>query len=277
MPSTLYVIVKLYGPLVVSVVFLVASFFVPGSEAMTMIELQPMELFAVDLPIPTPVLVRGMLLVASIGALSCFAIYDYAAFFPRYLRMEVFFDDDGIRRSIATLKLNAVQNNWLVGEYSKQRSHYFDAVDTKIESLGYARTFSLADRHTIHSNGHTWFVVEPVVGWQRYRVVEAKGELQHVLEVPGSPAAQLLTFFEKVPTGEDYFTVSWTHPFRILLKPRFKQMLAIDRESTRSTFQFIIVGLTLAQIFPWPGFSNTVYCADFEGVGLVPIAYAVYH
>ena len=62
----------------------------------------------------------------------------------------------------------------------------------------------------------------------------------------------------------------------VLIRPRFKQILPEDRTATRMAFRRCITGAARIRVFPWPDVSSTVYFAEFEHAGLVPVAYAVY-
>jgi hypothetical protein len=140
------------------------------------------------------------------------------------------------------------------------------------------RVFSL-DGGQVHSDGETSFIVNKIDGWQRYYVQESKGELTNTLEAPHHPTLQFFTLFEKLATAEDYIDPSFADLIlrrRIILQPRFKQLLAEARTSTAITFNVAVTGVTSLTLFPWPSFSPTVYCAYYPNTGLVPIAYAIY-
>ena len=131
----------------------------------------------------------------------------------------------------------------------------------------------------MHSSGRTTFVVEKTGGFQNYHIVESRGDLTHVMEVPNLPRVEFFTLFEKLNSKDDYLRPSFSDVFinrTYVLRPLFKQMLAQDRTSQGVLFRFTVVGATKLYLIPWPKFSNTVYFADFGTAGLVPIAYTIY-
>jgi hypothetical protein len=276
MPSRALTALKLYVPLVITAGLLIALWRLNDFSSSTTVAFQPVAMLAISVPIRNALLLRLLLGAGSLACLSTYLFYDYARFFPTFFKMEVFFDPAGLDASIVALHVLPGDAVTLVDNFAAHRQRYFSVVDGVVASLGRVPTFFAVNDGSIHSLGHTSFVVEKVAGWQRYHLAEARGELQHTLEHAGSPQSHLLSFFEKIPSRDDYFSLSHRHPFRMILRSQFKQMLATDRDGPRSTFRFVVVGLTRVSIWPWPTFSNTVYCADFESVGLVPVAYAVY-
>lgn len=139
--------------------------------------------------------------------------------------------------------------------------------------------FNITTVGVIHSSGETSFIVEKVEGIQKYHISESHGEVLHILEMPNRASKQFKTFFEKMVTSGDYINPPiWQLVTRrsVILRPQFKQVLAQNIKAEGILFHHTVVGVTKVKIYPWPDFSNTVYFADFRGVGLVPVAYAIY-
>jgi hypothetical protein len=239
-------------------------------------ELQAIEFLSITIPLSSEIMMRGTLILGAVLSVISLVFQDYSVFFPQHLRMNVFFDQPGLAASVEALGQIPGDGCRLKRDSRQYRDDYFRMVDEQIASLDGPQGFFGVRGANVHSTGNTSFVVERVAGLQRYCVTEAAGELEHCVEVPGREQARLLTFFERIPSGGDYLQMSIRRPGRVLLCCRFKQMLATDKASTRAPFRLMVVGLTRVDVWPWPRFSNTVYCADFDAGGLVPVAYAVY-
>jgi hypothetical protein len=242
--------------------------------------IQPLGIFGISFPIENTVLLRSSILLTSFGFLALYGWLDYSGFFPRHLEMEVFFDEKGVDRILSeTLTTDERASLGIQKDYKGSRNDYFLRLDKEVAHLFHkSQFFSMRDGF-VHSTGRTSFVVKKISGFQKYYIDEAKGELLNVLDAPHIPQKQFFTLFEKLPTAEDYLRPSLVDIFvrrQILVRPKFKQILAENRTSTGVLFNIAVVGITKVTVIPWPTFSETLYCADFGEMGLIPVAYAIY-
>ncbi len=279
MLSVIGIALFLYGPALLCVFSLYLLFRLDIARR-TIFTVQPFGLFGISFPITNRTLSRLLLTIAALGFLLLYALYDYSLLFPQHLAMEVFFDQAGTARMVGdSLTSDEQRALGIPINYIAYRGRYFNKLDDELRNvLHAAHVFSL-EGGIVHSSGETSFKVMKVDGWQRYHLYEAKGELTHTLEAAHRPAETFFTFFEMLPSADDYIQPSFRDliiSHRLLIRPQFKEFLAESRTSRSVAFNVAVVGITEVHAFPWPSFSSTIYCADLGELGLIPVAYAIY-
>jgi hypothetical protein len=236
-------------------------------------------IITLPLPIRRSFILYGFCAAAALGAIIFAATRDYSGFFPTRLKMQVFYDAEGIDRTLKELRLPNQQLR-LAKNLTAGREIYYLMLDHEIATSTPSTTLFFSLREAIpHSEGDTRIVVKKVSGWQRYHIEVADGELLHTLERPGLPSTELLTAFSKLDSSDDYIHPSFADiVFRrsFLIRPRFKQYPSARRIARGTPFRATVVGASRISLLPLPSFSNTLYLADVPAQGLVPIGYAVY-
>lgn len=156
---------------------------------------------------------------------------------------------------------------------------YYRSLDERLGLLlHYEGFFSVRDG-TVHSKGQTSFKVQQTDGIHNYYIAESKGELSHCLERAEKPTVNFLSFFDKLPSPNDYIRPKLLDLLlkqEVVIAPRFKQILAEKNKSDGVIFDHVLVGVTKVFLVPYPRYSNTVYFIETKNHGLVPIGYAVY-
>src|SRR5574341_476789 len=193
--------------------------------------------------------------------------------------MEVFYDQHGIGESLAVFTPAELASLGYDSKNAALCSVYYTDLDKKLKEIMRLDKFFLLQEGILHSKGETSFKISKISGIQNYYIVESKGEVVHVLERPQLPSVAFKSFFERLPSSYDYIRPSLRNIFidrSIVLRPRFKQLLAEQNKAESTLFDHVLVGATKVFILPVPRFSNTVYFFELRGVGLVPIGYAVY-
>jgi len=270
-------LIELYGPFLVALVVLfVAARLKKGHRGVVPIKLP---VVGVEIPVRKRVAYRAGLLFVAASCIYYYLVIDFAKFFPSEFKMEVFYDEPGIRKRLAQfspeelIELSYTESNF------GQRAIYYRDLDTKLRTiLKYPEFFSLHEG-IVHSNGSTSFHVEKTAGFYNYRIGEAKGELLHVLERPNAQAISFRTFFERIPSADDYIRPRWSEillKHSVILRPRFKQILAEQYRSDGVVFDHTLIGVTKVELFPLPRFDSTLYFIEVPGKGLVPVGYAEY-
>ena len=280
MESVPLIFVKLYLPLMLALVAILVLFTTTTGEKRTVMKLKPfLDFIQFEISVSNILIVRSLLILGVPAFLSPYLFYDYTALFPQHLHMEVFYDQPGIRESMTAFPPDQLASLPIPKDYSPYQAQYFEKVDSEIKkTLGIEKFFSLKER-SAHSRGETYIVVEQIKGWHSYHVVKAEGDLTHIIELPNSPIRQFYTRFEKLDSKDDYIDLTLSDLFvrrHLMLRVRNKQILVESSKAQRVLFKFTVVGITKVTVFPWPSISNTIYFAEFEGVGLVPVAYAIY-
>lgn len=268
-------ILQFYTPFAAALtLFLVAIKYQFGDETVLTINN-----FGFEIKITKNIAGRIAFSIGAITILSYYIFFDYSKYFPNHLEMEVFYDKDGIEKSLSVFSPEELSDIKAQSYEKKAADFYYAALDEKIKSiLKYKQFFSISDG-IVHSEGETSFVVQKTSGILNYYIAGSKGELVHSREIPGHATVNCLSFFEKLPSSNDYIRPSIWQIFlkrEIVISPKFKQIIAENNKSTGVLFDHTLLGLTKVYIFPYPYFSNTVYFFESKINGLIPVGYAVY-
>jgi hypothetical protein len=269
--------IKLYGAAFGAILFAILAFSLKFSEK----EWFPVKtpFFETAIPVTSKLVGRALFLTCSLAFLLYYPSLDFGEFFQQYLEMEVFYDQPGINESLAVFTPQELKSLGYDGKNAALSSIYYTDLDKKLKEIMRLDQFFLLKDGIVHSKGATSFKVTKVSGINNYYISESKGEVVHVLERPQLPPVAFKSFFEKLPSPYDYIRPSLRNMLidqSIVLRPRFKQLLAEQNKAEGTLFDHILVGATKVFILPLPRFSNTVYFSELPGVGLVPIGYAVY-
>lgn len=237
----------------------------------------PISLFSLELGFLTPVLLRVTLTGAGIVSLLSPLFFDYSKLFPTQLRMTVHYDDEGIERILNTYSSSEKARLKIRDDWVSAKADYMDQLDQAIGNTmdGYTPFFS---RHeSMYSAGETSFVVEKVDGsWQRYRIVESHGRLEHTLELPEREPCTLISEFVLRRAGYDFIELTLADilfRFTVILKPQYKQILRVT--SAREVYSRYVIALNKVRIFPLLTIGDTVYLAETDE-GRIPVGYTVY-
>ena len=193
--------------------------------------------------------------------------------------MEIFYDEKGIQRSLSVLTSEELNSIGYIGFNKSDVEEYYLSLDDRLRLiLHYDGFFSVRDG-IVHSKGETSFKVQQTDGIHNYYISDSKGELSHTLERAGNPTVNFLSFFEKLPSPNDYIRPKILELIlnqEVVIAPKFKQILAEKHRSDGVIFDHVLVGATKIYLIPYPHYSNTVYFIETKNHGVVPIGYAVY-
>jgi hypothetical protein len=286
-------VVRFYGPLLLAIVLLLLALSVKGVTESGHLRMH----FSVfpgfhlegDLPacFQRAWVPRSLFGVWGVGLVAASLLTDFAHYFPTTLRMDVYFDDDGLRRELAQFTAEELGSVGMdttslangAAEYESQLKRSLATQWGRIDKA-YALDTSGITRGNVHGKGETTFVVERI-GVLTYRIVESHGQLAFAADVPGRASKEFSTFFELRDSPYNHIRPSFLALVRngaLMLRPEFKQILiAGPRRGPGGQFDHVVVGLTRIQLLPIPDFGNTVYLWKRSDRGAVPIAYAVYY
>jgi len=277
----LVAIFRLYGPIVIVFLALVGALSVERSKSDPHLKFVPFDLnfLEIEVPISNIVLTRVVLGVLALLSLTVALLTDYSELYPKALKMDVYFDQQGIYKILRSFSVSERLQLGIVEDYEPFQAIYYDMIDKELERvLGVSVPFA-DHREDIHSEGETTFIVEKVNGVQRYHLEESEGKLRHVLERRREPPLQFMTFFEKKHSSRDYFEGTAWDLIRgrgCVIAPLFNQILAENMKTSGRVFDHAVVGATRIRLYPFPSYSTTLYLAVMEGGGLAPVGYAVY-
>jgi hypothetical protein len=130
-------------------------------------------------------LIRLLLAFGAISVLCIPSFRDYTVFFPTYYKMEVFFDNNGIKDALSGFSKKEIEelnikNNWL-----NSKDDYLRYLNNELQTkFKIPFQFDL-QKGDVYSIGETFFKVTKIKGWQKYKVDEAKGGLMKMSDVGG--------------------------------------------------------------------------------------------
>jgi hypothetical protein len=273
---------KLYTPFLVAIAAILAAILINNTGIPPRLKVVPfhVDLVQLDIPISNIVLLRIGLICVAFIALARMAFIDYSKLYPHTLVMEVFFDPEGVERTLARLSQGERERLGIPENYKNFQKIYYEGLDRELEKVLGERVVFEEGYRDIHSEGDAKFVVEKVDGFQRYHLKESGGQLSHTLERPGQPPLEFMTFFEKRNSAYDYFQPESIGSLLlgrgILIRPMFNQILAENMRTRGKVCHHTIIGATKVYLYPFPCYSNTLYLAEIAQAGIIPIAYAVY-
>lgn len=291
MTSVAEFILRFYGPLVTSIVLCGVAFLVRRSEDDRRPGLDiviPLGFLLITVPLPSflrKVLILRLSLLGLATAFLGLAVgTDFSRFFPDRLRMDVFYDEEGIKDSLAAFSQDELGAVGVDPEWRTAQLEYYNEVAKSIAALGQEVNGSGKDmvavlREASHARGETTFKLERV-GPFSYVIVESRGHLDHVVDMAGRKEVRFRTSFELRESPYNHVRPGWRQLFlrhEIVVRPEFRQVLAPEGYSGEQVpIHHVVIGMTKVQLLLIPEFGNTVYLWKRPLGGAVPVAYAVY-
>lgn len=271
------IIMKLYGPALLSIVLIILSFRIKfGDETIFKAKVPFVEF---DIPIKSRILCRLILVCLSLSCIYYYFTMDFSSFFPQRYLMDVYWDEDGLRESLSKFSSKELEQIGFIDNNKESAKIYYDALDKTLKKMLNYEGFFSTKEGIIHSHGESYFKVEKTSGFHKYHIIEAEGELIHKLDRRNARSISFKTIFEKIPSSHDYFRPTFSDIIikrGAILQPRFKQILMENYRSDGIVFDHTLVGVTKVNFFPVPSFGNSIYLFELPNGNLVPIAYAVY-
>jgi hypothetical protein len=289
--ETLHFILRFYAPLFLAIVLILLIVVTPKILVQHSLPEVEVKLWVLGVIIPLGLwlrriwVVRTVLLVVALSSAFAGVAIDVSQFFPPHLKMDVYFDLPGIRRTLSIFTVSELAEVGIPADWEQYLPKYDQAVTTSLAELGRANprrakpNVPTVGRSNIHGSGETSFIVKRV-GFFAYRLTESEGLLDFAVEEPRKPPTHFRTSFSLVDTAGSHLRPSFRQlmtaaPF--LIEPEFKQILSIEDGALNAPFDHIVVGLTKISILPLPEFSNTLYLWVLPDGTRTPVGYAVYY
>jgi hypothetical protein len=224
--------------------------------------------------------VRAIILTISFIFFTFPAFQDYTRFFPSDLYMEVFFDDAGINESLKDFSKKELDSLKIREDWKEGKKKYFKKINDHIYRLFGISDFFNVDGIYIYSSGETTFFVEKIKGWQKYFIKDAKGFLEHSLELPYKEKIKLKSSFILLNTHDNYIYVSLNEiylKYTKIIKPQFKQIIHFTVIDDKALYHHTLSAVTKLTLFPIINISHTIYLiGDDSSDKMIPIGYAIY-
>jgi hypothetical protein len=288
--TTVKFLTRFYVPILIGLGLIVAGTLLSFPEGSIQAPTLKVSLLGLSAELPVPDRLRSEVVARCLFWIvgSAFGLFgltaDFSSFFPRRLKMDVFFDTQGISESIDAYP-NSARQTLRVDQSWKDQLHRYDSVvkETLREILlaegADVRSANALKRANLHAHGETTLVVRRVSPLC-YRICESDGHLEHRVDAPGVRSFAFRTEFALRPTAHDYIQIRIRDVLcgGHLLRPEFKQVLRVHGFAGARAIDHVVVGATMIRVVPVPWIGRTVYFwRDGEHGKTVPIAYAVYY
>jgi hypothetical protein len=283
MSLVILVIIKIYLPIIISGFGFLLLFFIKRGKKLGEVEINPVALgvsfFKLKLPISNIALARVVVVCFCLGVLSSLLFWDYSGFFPEHLKVRAYFDKEGIRDALKIFSERELIELGIPANYEEFQNRYYDDANMLLRRIFQKEDSTVFSGKHLHSVGRITFVVEKLAGLQNYYIKEASGELKHTIGEPGKRALHFRTIIEKRDSRHDHLATSPREIFikrQVIIQPRFKQIFAKDFKEEGDSFDHILVCVTKVYLLPFPRLSSTIYLTEVEGLGLIPVGYAIH-
>lgn len=285
--------VRFYLPLVVAFSSLSLLPFAPGMSAgknsMEFLAEFHIGLVGLQLPLTTQIertlLLEGTLLLMAIACVIWAFSLDLSKYFPSQLRMDIYFDGNGIGRTLTTFSTSEIESSGISTDWKEAGKEYENVVLASLERhwklrgvTGFPQVVEIT-RDRLHAHGETTIDVERT-GIFQYRIRECRGFMECQVDVPKQPPFRFKVEFVLRETPANHIRPSlWSLVKRpqLVITPEFKEIFVLEQGNLAAPFDHIVVGMTRIVLLPFPGFTNTLYVWKPEGKRNIPIGYAVYY
>ncbi|MES2324936.1 MAG: hypothetical protein V4633_21975 [Pseudomonadota bacterium] len=287
---------RFYVPLLVAIVLASLVLFSPrilSATAPATLEAE-IKVAIIGLKIPlaafeqSEAIVRYSALVVAALLLGYALNINFSNYFPQRLRLDAYFDVQGIERTLATFRPEDLAQLGIDPEW---RASILDYDLEMVASLkGVWRQQGLQDpwpdgespRDYFQCAGTTTFVVERK-SFLTYKVTNAVGDLSYRADFPKRDRRTFRGMFDLRDTASNYIRPKFLDLLRspsVLISPQFMQVFRIEAwndSGTTGPFDHILVAATKVTLLPIPSFGDSVYLWRNPQGRLVPVSYCVYH
>lgn len=272
--GTTAILAKLYLPMLLFLLFCLLAIFAEKAAGVPEINISLGPIQLARVPVRTLWILRALLIVLAFACAGAYVIDDYTTLFSKNLTMQVFYDQAGLRRSIASLSPLQIPRLVDLDKCGNCQQEYFAQFDKEVKAA-FPNIPPFFTSGQVHSTGKSYTVVQKTLGLQNYRVTQSGGILANELDLPNQSPITFQTKNEKQDTPDDYLNLGNLGALRgVLLFTKYKQfLLPHGVDECGLNYKVALYAATKVSVFPWPDISNTVYLVEGKD-GLVPIAYA---
>lgn len=273
------------APLILALTSILAALFVPDAKKQVACEFIIKLGTYFQIPLPNATTCKASLLIPTlifVAIAICAIIWavfrDYAKFFPREFQIKVYFDEEGIKKTIA--KFGDLRQLNLEGLWEKKRKEYFSRLNKDLSDNHIPFVFSLARGETI-GEGKGCFEAKLNEYWafQRYKIEKANGEITFKTISRGSQQEQNVdTQYELLNVDTCLIEPSIMDIYirrSALIMPEFKQLIKLS-QGAPPRYDHFLTAATKVKIWPCVDIGKTLYLVRGNEDGYIPIGYAIY-
>lgn len=218
-----------------------------------------------SIPISTILMVRIVITVLSGISFAYPAFRNYSDLFPDFFSMEVFFDNEGISKTIEQFDNRDLAGFNLVENWRPEKKKYFETIESKLMNnhIPGPSNFKFSDpNYNVFSSGNTEFKIRKIAGFQKYSIVSAGGSVEHCSEKAGGETYKASSEFKLLSSSQNlisiklwdmYLPTGWTYT----LSPSFKQIFRNSKG--KQCWDHTLIAVTKVRYFPVPSIGRTLY------------------
>jgi hypothetical protein len=220
---------------------------------------------------------RIIFIVAALLFLLVPAFRDYSTFFPDRFKMNIYFDDEGIKTVLQSLTADEVATLRIAPDWPTQKAAYFRDINSQLTGAGVHFQFSPTGKGTTTIGETTFKVVKLDWGIQEYEVIESHGTLQHSTLKSDNSIDEMVSDIDLLDTSGRMINASFKDTFfdwGKLIEPEYKQVFRTD--PNHQVVKDTLIAATRVWMFPYIDIGRTIYMQTEASGDRVPIGYAVY-
>jgi len=276
------IIMRLYGPLLLSVFIFSLIFFINYEERTFRINVPVLSVFELHFPVKSKYLIRLMVAFVSLFPLLSYLLIDYSKLFSDEYDLEIFFDKQGIQTALSVYSDDDKISLRICENFDRESEAYYEMMDADLERL--LPYYDIDGFYTnkggsVTCKGVLRFRIKKMTFFaQNYFFDRGDGKIDQVLERDQQKPFKFTSFFELVDNKNKYIyidLVNLLNEWSFNIFPVYRQILAEHYNSDYINAHHRLVCLTKVYIFPYPHFSDTVFLYD-NGRCLIPISYGIH-
>ncbi len=265
----------LYYPLVVAGVAFITAWLWPKKPKKSEATLEFFAFLPINLRIASPWIGRVSAILVGVLMVFYAIVRDYSVFFPGYIQYRGFFDDVGIERMLISLPTQQLERLRVAKDWRVKKAAFIDKMNDDLSRANIPFQFRTGPGLTV-GYGEMFFKITKIGNWgiQRYRIVEGKGPVTYVSEMPGGLPTPLYTLSQLVDSSTGAFDASILDLLTgVLILPEFNQRYVASPTVAKSYIN--VIAATRVDVFPLIDISATLWLVRQADGTAFPIGYAI--
>jgi hypothetical protein len=224
----------------------------------------------------------GVAVIAILFALSL----NVASLFPTELTFDVYYDVQGIKRSMSEIGLLNDQKIKIIPDWEQHLHIYEEMVISSLKDLWQHDPERLALIPEIqHLRGSMSGIGTSTlqlrrIGFLHYRFVASAGRIEFSAAQEKKARLAFIMEFHLKESPHNHVRIPFTEliPFpRVKIHPEYRQAFSIDDFNRSNVYDHSLIAYSLLTVLPVPAYSDSIYLYEIPGRGYIPIGYCIYH
>lgn len=220
---------------------------------------------------------RGGTLLGGVSSIIFALIRDYSSFIPSNLHIEVFYDDDELKKTVSLFSKDDLADFEIASDWQALKSKYLEGLNQiVVDSLQSPFRFN-SDELICHSEGPLQFQMKKIGQSQTYEIQKCDAELKHVYDPPGGTKQEISSSSILIEAPKNRFKLRYRDMFfkrYIVIEPEVKQTVRVS--AAKELYSHSLTAVTKLGIFPYIKIGRTLFLARGDDGKRFPVAYSEY-